>query len=456
MNVSAAPLLKLLTLPRLQRFCLYGMLFSICLFRLGRVLVGGSAALAPVKLFFGFALLLWIADLIINRDGKTVLRLLRTEANVLFFLFLVVSMLSLINTRQFGEITVTEIVERIKLYLTFLLVAGVVKDRKTLRVALLLFILGSVLTTLVGTYELITGKAFFRYTFRLGLSASKPFEGLTRTQYGGAGRVQGLVSDAGLHGYTMVTFLGLVLPWIFYLRSRLFKVGAVSMVVLYFANLIGTGTRSAWMAWAAAFGVFVIFLRHRHKYVVVAACGAACLVVFLFLALFPHIPTLERLHTRGNESWSWREDTYFEALIMMRDNPVLGIGTGNYLYEYHNYLDERPSLSRYYYGWLHNSYLQIWTENGTAGLLVFLMMLASIGLGVLRSYTRARDREMRGISLGLLLALTGHAVVFSAMPILYQEIGGILMGLCVACANVAREERIACGPRLPEPVTAPA
>ena len=74
-TVSAESIIRRLSLDNLQRFFLYGMLFSICLFRLGRVMVGGNPAIAPVKIFFALALLTWIANTLISRDTAGILRL---------------------------------------------------------------------------------------------------------------------------------------------------------------------------------------------------------------------------------------------------------------------------------------------------------------------------------------------------------------------------------------------
>lgn len=430
-------LLRKLTLERLQLWGVWAMLFSISLFRLGRI--GGSPNLALVKFCTLGTCLVWVANMLILRDGRSLLHLIRNESVVLYLLFFAVAFVSLINARYFDDVP-NELLERFKVMLSFLLVTALIRDRRTLRLAILFFILGTIMTTMVGMYELVSGKAFFKTSFRFGVVAQNQAAGLRQTQYSGASRIQGLISDAGLHGYTMVVYMGVVLPFLFYARTLKVRLAAGALVFLQFINLIATGTRSAWLACAVMGSVFFVFLHHKHKTAMLVAGLTGGVLIFLFLSLFPQIPTLERLHTKGNVSMVWRADTYGQAMQMARNHPFFGVGTGNYLNEYHNYLLDRPELSRYYFGWLHNSYLQVWAENGTVGFAVFMGLWASLALGLLRAYFRVPDFEMKAFAIGLLLAFTGHAVTFSSMPILYQELGGFIMGLAAATAAVAERE----------------
>lgn len=129
------------------------------------------------------------------------------------------------------------------------------------------------------------------------------------------------------------------------------------------------------------------------------------------------------------------------AFAMIRDNPVLGVGTGNFVPEYYHYKEHVPSLSWSLGTWIHNSYLQIWAENGTVGLLAFLAFMSAIGLGLLWAYLDAADREMRIMSLGLLTAFVGYAVEFAGVPVIDQEIGWVVFSLGVSLIAINRKEK---------------
>ncbi|MFH1703373.1 MAG: O-antigen ligase family protein [Nitrospirota bacterium] len=429
---------RLTILQEISLFCVF---LTIPLFRLGTTLLG-SKTLTPAKILVVVTFLLWITNILINRNGKSISTMLREKANILILLFLAFTFISLINVRYFRDETIAEIFSRIKMLLLYFVIVGIVRDRQTLKRAILAFIIGSLLTTAVGLYEISTGKAFFKETYRLSIATPKKVEGLHgQTVYGGPGRVQALYSDAGFHAHAMVIFFGLALPWLFYGASKKIKIFSGVLLICYLINLIGTGARVGWVSLGAALFVSMFFLKHRHKYTLWAISLISIVIIFLALSLNPHVPTLERLSTDRSIALQWRLDTNRLALEMIHDHPVLGVGTGNYLTEYHNYLSMWPKLSRYYYGPLHNSYLQIWAENGTIGLLIFLSFLLIVFIGLLKAYLNAVDREVKILALGLLTAFTGYAVEFTGIPALSQELGWTIFGLSVALITIIRKEK---------------
>ena len=431
-------------LTKLQEWTLYAALLTIPLFRFGSALLG-TQSLTPAKIILGLTFGILIVNILIERDIAGILALIQEKTNILILLFLAVTFISLINARYFANEAFQELSLRIKMLIMYFLIIAIIKDRQSLKTAIFVFIIGSIFTTGVGLYELASGKSFFAESYRYGYISQKMAKGLAQTTYGGAGRIQGLYSDPGFHAHAIVIFFGLTIPWLFYSRSKKAKILASILLTCYVMNVIGTGARVGWVSLSISFLVFMLVLRKRYKYIFGPL--SVLLVIFVFLALFKttDAPTFERLQYGKDKSFSWRLDTYRQGIEMVRDHPLLGVGTGNYLAEYHNYLSETPNLSRYFMGWLHNSYLQIWAENGTIGLGVFILFFLTIAFGLLTAYLDALDIEMKALSLGLLTALTGYAVEFSGVPVLGQEPGWIILGLSAAFLSIYRKEREARG-----------
>jgi len=426
-------------LTKLQEWSLFGVLLTIPLFRLGTELLG-TQSLTPAKIFLGITVLLWTVNILRSKDTTSILILIREKANILVLVFLAITFISLINARYLEDETVMEISVRVKMLVLYFIIIAIIKDRKTFKIALFTLIIGSLITAGVGLYETFTGNAFFEESFRLADFTQKK-EGLLTTAYSGKGRAQGLYSDAGFHAHAMVIFFGLAVPWIFYARSGKMKILTSILVTCYVVNVIGTGARVGWVSLGCAFFMFLCLFKHRFKYSLWVISFTLLIVIFLASSLIPFIPTFERFHLKGDWSWSWRKDTYRQSIEMVRDHPFLGVGTGNYLTEYHNYLSVRPRLSRQTFGWLHNSYFQIWAENGTIGLFVFIFFFLSIFLGLLTVYLKAADPEMKTLAVSLLTAFTGYAVEFAGVPILGQELGWVVLGLAVALLAIERKER---------------
>lgn len=427
-------------LTKLQELSLFGVLLTIPLFRFGSAILG-TQSLTPAKIFLSITFVIWMVNILRDRDIAGILTLIQEKANILILLFLAITFISLINARYFENEAFQELSLRVKMLTLYFIIIAIIKDRRTLKVAIFVFIIGSIFTTGVGLYELVTGKSFFAESYRYGYISQKMATGLAQTTYGGAGRIQGLYSDPGFHAHAIVIFFGLTLPWLFYARSKKIKMLASILITCYVMNVIGTGARVGWASLTFSFLIFLLVLKHRYKYLVGPI--SILLVILIFLALFrtTDAPTFERLQYGKDKSFSWRLDTYRQGIEMVRDHPLLGVGTGNYLAEYHNYLSVAPNLSRYFMGWLHNSYLQIWAENGTIGLGVFLIFFLTIIFGLLTAYLKAVDVEMKALSLGLLTAFSGYAVEFAGVPILGQEPGWIILGLSAALISIFRKER---------------
>lgn len=427
----------------LQELSLYCIMFTIPLFRLGTEITG-SASLTPAKIFIGLTFLIWITHILIERDSGALIFLLKEKATLFMLAFLIITFMSLMFTRYVETETISELSLRVKTFMLYFLIIAIVNRRRTLKIAIAALLLGSLLTTGVGLYEAATGDSFFtenyRYEFRNTLRGAET-TGLMKTTYSGAARVQGLYSDAGYYAHALIVFIGLALPWAVYGRNRNLRILVAVLLMAYIVNLIGTGARTGWVALGCSMAVFLLFMKHRHKYSIWAMSVITVIGIFLAAALIPHLPTFERLTLKGSLSWSWRLDTNLQGLEMIRDHPVLGIGTGNYMIEYFNYLENFPRLSRVMMGWLHNSYLQIWIENGTVGLIVFLAFLGTVAMSLARAYYYPADGEMKILALGFMTTLTGYAVEFSGVPVIGQEIGWLLFGFCVAFIGINRRER---------------
>lgn len=125
-----------------------------------------------------------------------------------------------------------------------------------------------------------------------------------------------------------------------------------------------------------------------------AAAGLALCGV-LFVSLAPE-SVLERLSTIGDtqeSSAAARLRSWSVAMKMVGDNPLLGVGLRNFQPRYLEYagipIDEEARVKTYV---AHNSYLQIWAENGSLAFGCFLVMLGSVFVACRKVYWMGRSR----------------------------------------------------------------
>lgn len=96
------------------------------------------------------------------------------------------------------------------------------------------------------------------------------------------------------------------------------------------------------------------------------------------------------------------------ALLMFKDHPLLGVGNGNYLANYNEYIKKYPSL---YYEYsdhpTHNSYLKVLSELGIFGIVIFAAMLLFIVINLYKFIKDCEDKYFRYFYTGFFASSIG-------------------------------------------------
>ncbi len=270
---------------------------------------------------------------------------------------LVMTFVSTIPAERFGEDDITAgLIEFTKIILVALFTVGQLDSKNRIR-------------ALVWTFALSLG--FFGFKGGLfGLATG----GATITRGPG-----GMMEDNNDFALAMV--MGLPMMW--YLsrieKNALVKKFLLVTAVLTMITIILTHSRGGFLSMCVA---LLLIAWRSGKFVQATLAGTLGVVLFLNLA-----PTsvLQRLGTiedaaQGHEdsSINARYRAWTIALGMIQDHPVLGVGHRHFQHYYEHYADEYFPGQAYFAHVAHNSYLQIWAENGTPSFLLFLVMLFSV------------------------------------------------------------------------------
>ena len=195
----------------------------------------------------------------------------------------------------------------------------------------------------------------------------------------------GATRAAGFFGHPM-TFAGylcIFLPILlvcFLQKDILDKYRYVSGIAFVFGciALFFNGTRGAWIALAPTiFLVIVYYMLQNKKY---AAIGLAFLVI-TSSCLVNNDRFVKRIHSITNiktdQSNMERLLMWDSAYNMFKDHPVLGVGLGQYTYNYQRKyispLAKEPKLTH-----AHSNYMQMLAENGIVGFLGFIVLIGHI------------------------------------------------------------------------------
>lgn len=235
------------------------------------------------------------------------------------------------------------------------------------------------------------------------------------------------------------SFLNFVIPTLVLLAVVYFKNWKIQLLTfalygIYVANLILTYTRAAWVTMACAFLLMVILIpKEFFKNVIKPHILVAFATLFVIVFNMPDFQqrtnsalyALEKLvfpnqkahvsHGEHGDDEDGTEDIGEEDMeeeekkedattnravvsrttlwktgwVMLKDNPLTGVGMGNYLDNYKEYVTKYPELDIGHDAYsVHNSYLKVGAETGFPGLISFLLIYVIYFLYIIKAYLK--------------------------------------------------------------------
>ena len=262
-----------------------------------------------------------------------------------------------------------------------LLVAIVVSTLRTgrdVRFVLIAYVFGAVLSVSVGLIS-------------TGLS---PVDSAIETATYTEGRLKGGSSDPNYLAAGLVPAIILASGLFVTTRSALSKWALAVSIALLSIGLAATQSRGGFVALLIAVVAAVVVLR-RHRMQILAGIAVLAGVVAFSLATTPG--AWERV-TSLDGGGNGRSDLWTVAWRVGQEHPFTGVGISDFASEAHRYVRrpgqiteaalivDRPHVT-------HNTYLQVLTEMGIIGLLLFLAVLAFF---LAMTFKASRDLAARG------------------------------------------------------------
>jgi O-antigen ligase len=226
-------------------------------------------------------------------------------------------------------------------------------------------------------------------------------------------------------------------------KEAALRVAAGSAVVLFLAGIIYTVSRGGLVAlFVALIAACLLAGRWRGRTLVVTALGLMTLVIYF--ASFAGLDARDRVTTV--EGGSGRTDIWKVGWRMVEDEPIRGIGSGNFPISSIHYLLQPGVLERDEFiidtpKVAHNTYLQILAELGIVGFALFLTIIGfaiRCALKAAQWFGRAGDQHMELFARGMIVALVG---ILAADFFISEQFGKqlwLLLGLGPALYGVAR------------------
>lgn len=314
-----------------------------------------------------------------------------------FALFLLISIISLINAVSLMS-GVMEMLRYLSYVIMFVIMLKVNFSKEQYISFVKVFFVS---TTIVAVYGL------FQYVFNFNLNTA----GLYALKEA-IGRVESTMVNPNYYS----AFINLVLPaflvlTVIVLKNKGYQLLSFAVVGLLVVNMILTYTRVAWLVMFMALALIAIitwrdFFKNFFKPHLLIAFALLSLIVYnmpdfqgrMLSAIYaaenmvfntgrtieeplpgelepgedPEEVVIDELTEKAMVS---RTTLWKTGLYMYRDNPILGVGMGNYLDRYSDYVEKYPELylghERYS---VHNSFLKVMAETGTIGIISFLLI----------------------------------------------------------------------------------
>jgi len=244
----------------------------------------------------------------------------------------------------------------------------------------------------------------------------------------------GFINPDYLGSFFLVAF-SICLSVALFRSERALRISAAAGVCLFYFGIVETYSRGATVA---AFAIVVVAaIRYGHRTSVSRFAALAALSVLLAAGAILS-PSLVRkfADVRGDSNpYNYmRPKIWASTLHLIRDNPVFGVGLGQYVYVSRKYAPAlENSVARYAErpGVAHSEYLQYAAETGLPATLLILGLLAYlIWLAVKRA--RTCPAESRAIQEAAILTVSGlltHALVDNNLHVPILAAGMVVFGL---------------------------
>jgi O-antigen ligase len=198
-------------------------------------------------------------------------------------------------------------------------------------------------------------------------------------------------------------------------RNWLFTGDEKSKIILFFfmgivlgLGLLLSGSRGGILSFGISmfFMIFLFAFKDGYrKYGLIAAC--LCMLILAYGLQIGIEKTLDRFEHIGH--LYNRFEISKSVVPMIKDFPVFGTGWGNFMYMYPKYA--LPEYSdRLILGNAHNDWLEMTSESGMVGALIFFGALITFLVKSIRLWFRRKDSFATGLGVGVIFAVISISI----------------------------------------------
>lgn len=378
-----------------------------------------AIAPAPTNILWAAALIFYLIKKIIAKEKI----IIATPINKAFALFIIVSLVSMANTVNYGS-SLRGVFKLIQYGLLYVTLASEIKERRHLERIVLFIILGALISGVDSFWQLIFGKDFIR--------GNAPIINI------GLRRATAAFPNANVLGAYLAPIFAIACGMaLYYFKGvKRFIFCMVSCIIL--SVILLTYSRAAILACYLGLWSMAIMKKDR---IIIA-------LLLILTAAFPFVLPKSAKEWARSVKYNPvifmcnadRISIYKNAANMIKHHPVIGVGVNTFSINYLKYKLPEPDNART--GdtmYAHNNFLQIAGETGLLGLSVFIWLVFRIFQSVYTVYKQSQDRFYNALSLSLFAAILVFLVDgLTETNLYYKRISVIfwfIVGVAIALRN---------------------
>lgn len=337
------------------------------------------------ELLFVFAVCLWLYKWLIYRkqDGYRA-----TPLDIPIVFFIVVTLcLFLVNSpiQKIGIDGLRQVAQQI---LWYFVIAQLVSSTKNVRYLLYIVVFIGGLLGLHGIYQYVT-------------HAEMPSYWVDRLESGITTRVFSIIGSPNILGSLMVLLIPVAIAFVFSEKKIFKKIIFAGITLAMSATLVFTSSRSAWIGFVVAMGVYFWLKDKRLILLLVIGVFAA----YAFIPTIAHrVNYLLSPEYLVSSASGGRVARWTIGLEYLKQNPLFGVGLG----QFGGAVAQNYKIPGAFY--VDNYFLKIAVEMGLVGLGAFCIMIYNALAWGIRSVSRIKDAESLSMAQGIFAGMVGVVV----------------------------------------------
>lgn len=259
-------------------------------------------------------------------------------------------------------------------------------------------------------------------------------------------RLAGPIGDANFFAQAMLVLVPISLERVLHEKNGLLRFFAVWGSVASALTVILTYSRGGFLAMSLTILVFLFIYPPRIQtvpYIIILGLVVLSLIPKEFTARLLSMDEILNAVSVGfktqDKAIQGRASENATAFEMFKAHPFLGIGWGNYIFQYQDYSQSLGIAPTAEDRAAHNLYLEILSESGIIGFTTFMTIVWQAGRVMLQARKRfilSKEGDFAGLVTGVAIAFMGYMIAALFVHAAFPRYFYLLIGIAFSLKNV--------------------